>query len=136
VCRGCQLINVAFGGTLYQDVATNVPEALAHVQDIYDAHRHAIRFPPGSSLGRMFGHLDRPIVNSIHHQAVKELGRDICIEAYSEPDGIVEAIRYERADFVMGLQWHPEFHRAGGTELLDCTPVLDEFLRAARETRL
>ena len=136
VCRGCQLINVAFGGTLYQDVATNVPDALAHVQDIYDAHRHAIRFPAGSSLGKMFGHLERPIVNSIHHQAVKELGRDIRVEAYSEPDGIVEAIRYERADFVMGLQWHPEFHRAGGTELLDCTPVLDEFLRAARETRL
>lgn len=136
VCRGCQLINVAFGGTLYQDVATNVPEALAHVHDIYDAHRHAVRFPPGSSLGKMFGHLERPIVNSIHHQAVKELGRDIRVEAYSDPDGIVEAIRYERADFVMGLQWHPEFHRAGGTELLDCTPVLDEFLRAARETRL
>ena len=136
VCRGCQLINVAFGGTLHQDVATNVPDALAHVQDIYDAHRHAIRFPAGSSLGRMFRGVERPVVNSIHHQAVKELGRDIRVEAYSEPDGIVEAIRYERADFVMGLQWHPEFHRAGGTELLDCTPVLDEFLRAARETRL
>ena len=136
VCRGCQLINVAFGGTLYQDVLTNVPDALAHVQDIYDAHRHAIRFPPGSSLGKMFHGVERPIVNSIHHQAVKELGRDIRVEAYSEPDGIVEAIRYERADFVMGLQWHPEFHRAGGVELLDCTPVLDEFLRAARETRL
>jgi len=136
VCRGCQLINVAFGGTLYQDVATNVPEALAHVHTDYDAHRHAIEFPPGSSLGRMFPHAGRPIVNSIHHQAVKELGRDIRIEAMSYPDGIVEAIRYDRADFVMGLQWHPEFHRAGGTDLLDCTPVLDEFLRAARETRL
>jgi gamma-glutamyl-gamma-aminobutyrate hydrolase PuuD len=54
----------------------------------------------------------------------------------SEPDGIVEAIRYQRAPFVMGLQWHPEFHRAKGGDLLDCTPVLDEFLRAARETRL
>ncbi|THC42772.1 gamma-glutamyl-gamma-aminobutyrate hydrolase family protein [Massilia sp. Mn16-1_5] len=136
VCRGCQLINVAFGGTLYQDVATNVPAALAHVHTDYDAHRHAIEFPPGSSLGRMFPNAQRPIVNSIHHQAVKELGRDIRIEAMSYPDGIVEAIRYDKADFVMGLQWHPEFHRAGGTDLLDCTPVLDEFLRAARETRL
>jgi len=136
VCRGCQLINVAFGGTLYQDVATNVPEALAHVHTDYDAHRHAIEFPPGSTLGRMFPNAQRPTVNSIHHQAVKELGRDVRIEAVSYPDGIVEAIRYDRADFVMGLQWHPEFHRAGGTDLLDCTPVLDEFLRAARETRL
>ena len=136
VCRGCQLINVAFGGTLYQDVATNVPAALAHVHTDYDAHRHAIEFPPGSSLGRMFPNAGRPIVNSIHHQAVKELGRDVRVEAVSYPDGIVEAIRYDKADFVMGLQWHPEFHRAGGTDLLDCTPVLDEFLRAARETRL
>jgi len=136
VCRGCQLINVAFGGSLYQDVATNVPEALAHVHTDYDAHRHAIEFPPGSSLGKMFPKANRPVVNSIHHQAVKELGRDVRIEAVSYPDGIVEAIRYDKADFVMGLQWHPEFHRAGGTDLLDCTPVLDEFLRAARETRL
>jgi len=136
VCRGCQLINVAFGGSLYQDVATNVPDALAHVHTDYDAHRHAIEFPPGSSLGKMFPKAVRPVVNSIHHQAVKELGRDVRIEAVSYPDGIVEAIRYDKADFVMGLQWHPEFHRAGGTDLLDCTPVLDEFLRAARETRL
>ncbi|MFC5551658.1 gamma-glutamyl-gamma-aminobutyrate hydrolase family protein [Massilia aerilata] len=136
ICRGCQLINVAFGGTLYQDVATNVPEAQAHVHEDYDAHRHAIVFPQGSSLGKMFPDQKRPIVNSIHHQAVKDLGRDIHVEAMSDPDGIIEAIRYQRAPFVMGLQWHPEFHRAKGTELLDCTPVLDEFLRAARETRL
>ena len=135
ICRGCQLINVAFGGTLYQDVATNVPEALAHVHSDYDAHKHAVRFPAGSSLARMFPKVERAVVNSIHHQAVKDLGRDIQIEAMSEPDGIVEAIRYQRADFVMGLQWHPEFHRAGGVELLDCTPILDEFLRSARETR-
>jgi gamma-glutamyl-gamma-aminobutyrate hydrolase PuuD len=136
ICRGCQLINVAFGGTLYQDVATNVPGSQPHVHDDYDAHRHAIVFPRGSSLGKMFPDQQRPIVNSIHHQAVKDLGRDIHVEAMSDPDGIVEAIRYQRAPFVMGLQWHPEFHRAKGTELLDCTPVLDEFLRAARETRL
>ena len=135
ICRGCQLINVAFGGTLYQDVATNVPSALAHVNTSYDAHRHAIVFPSGSTLGKMFPTATRPVVNSIHHQAVKDLGRDIAIEAVSDPDGIIEAIRYVRADFVMGLQWHPEFHRAGGHELLDCTPILDEFLRAARETR-
>lgn len=136
ICRGCQLINVAFGGTLYQDVATNVPAAQAHVHSDYDAHRHAVMFPPGSSLARMFPKANRPIVNSIHHQAVKDLGRDIMIEAISDPDGIIEAIRYQRASFVMGLQWHPEFHRAGGVDLLDCTPILDEFLRAARETRL
>ncbi|MBC7503230.1 MAG: gamma-glutamyl-gamma-aminobutyrate hydrolase family protein, partial [Herminiimonas sp.] len=61
--------------------------------------------------------------------------RDLSVEATSEADNIVEAIRYRKAPFVMGLQWHPEFHRAGGVELLDCTPILDSFLRASRETR-
>ncbi|WMY09059.1 gamma-glutamyl-gamma-aminobutyrate hydrolase family protein [Paraburkholderia phenoliruptrix] len=135
VCRGCQLINVAFGGTLYQDIATDVPTAGAHVNEDYDQHRHAIHFPDGSTLANMFPGRRDAIVNSIHHQAVKTLGRDLNIEAVSASDGIIEAVRYRRAPFVMGVQWHPEFHRAGGPELLDCTPLLDTFLRVARETR-
>jgi len=135
VCRGCQLINVAFGGTLYQDIATDVPTAGAHVNENYDQHRHGIHFPDGSTLVNMFPGRRDAIVNSIHHQAVKTLGRDLNIEAVSASDGIIEAVRYRRAPFVMGVQWHPEFHRAGGEELLDCTPLLDTFLRVARETR-
>ncbi|HXZ06873.1 MAG TPA: type 1 glutamine amidotransferase, partial [Paraburkholderia sp.] len=135
VCRGCQLINVAFGGTLYQDIATDVPTAGVHVSEHYDQHRHAVHFPDGSSLANMFPGRREAIVNSIHHQAVKTLGRDLNIEAVSASDGLIEAVRYRRAPFVMGVQWHPEFHRAGGPELLDCTPLLDTFLRVARETR-
>jgi putative glutamine amidotransferase len=135
VCRGCKLINVAFGGTLYQDIATDVPTAGAHVNEHYDQHRHGIHFPDGSTLANMFPGRRDAIVNSIHHQAVKTLGRDLNIEAVSAADGIIEAVRYRRAPFVMGVQWHPEFHRAGGPELLDCTPLLDTFLRVARETR-
>ncbi|SDG65238.1 gamma-glutamyl-gamma-aminobutyrate hydrolase family protein [Paraburkholderia phenazinium] len=135
VCRGCQLINVAFGGTLYQDIATDVPTAGVHVNEHYDQHRHGIHFPDGSTLANMFPGRRDAIVNSIHHQAVKTLGRDLNIEAVSASDGIIEAVRYRRAPFVMGVQWHPEFHRAGGPELLDCTPLLDTFLRVARETR-
>ncbi len=135
ICRGCQLINVAFGGTLFQDIATDVPESLAHVNDDYDRNRHEITFPAGSSLARMFKGKQTGLVNSIHHQAVKTLGRDMSVEALSVPDNMIEAIRYRKAPFVMGLQWHPEFHRAGGVELLDCTGILDNFLRVARETR-
>ena len=135
ICRGCQLINVAFGGTLYQDIASDVPSAIAHVNDLYDSHRHSITFPDGSSLSKLFAAQSAPLVNSIHHQAVREVGRDLSVEAVSGQDNIVEAIRYRKASFVMGLQWHPEFHRAGGSELLDCTPILDKFLKAARETR-
>jgi gamma-glutamyl-gamma-aminobutyrate hydrolase PuuD len=135
ICRGCQLLNVAFGGTLFQDIATDVPDAHPHVSDEYDRHRHEITFPPGSSLPAMVKGPQRALVNSIHHQAVKTLGKDMQVEALSYPDNMIEAIRYRRAPFVMGLQWHPEFHRAGGVELLDCTGILDGFLRAARETR-
>ncbi len=135
ICRGCQLINVAFGGTLYQDIASDVPNAIAHVNELYDSHRHSIQFPEGSSLAKMFARQEMALVNSIHHQAVRDVGRDLNVEAVSGEDQIVEAIRYRKAAFVMGLQWHPEFHRAGGVELLDCTPVLDSFLRASRETR-
>lgn len=134
ICRGCQLINVAFGGTLYQDIATDVPTAIPHVNEQYDSNYHALHFPQGSSLAGMVK-TENALVNSIHHQAVHQLGRDLSVEAVSGPDQIVEAIRYRKAPFVMGLQWHPEFHRAGGPELLDCTPILDSFLRAARETR-
>jgi len=135
VCRGCQLINVAFGGTLYQDIATDVPTAAVHVNEHYDQHRHSVHFPEGSTLVNMFPGRREAIVNSIHHQAVNQLGRDLNIEAVSATDGIIEAVRYRRAPFVMGVQWHPEFHRAGGPEMLDCTPLLDTFLRVARETR-
>lgn len=134
ICRGCQLINVAFGGTLYQDIASDVPTAIPHVNDQYDSNYHTLHFPQGSSLAGMVK-TENALVNSIHHQAVHQLGRDLSVEAVSGPDQIVEAIRYRKAPFVMGLQWHPEFHRAGGPELLDCTPILDSFLRAARETR-
>jgi putative glutamine amidotransferase len=135
ICRGCQLINVAFGGTLYQDIAADVPTAISHVSDQYDQNHHELRFPPESSFLKMLGHPEHARVNSIHHQAVKDLGRDLTVEAVSGEDSIVEAIRYQKAHFVVGLQWHPEFHRSGGAELLDCTPILDQFLRAARETR-
>jgi putative glutamine amidotransferase len=135
ICRGCQLINVAFGGSLYQDIASDVPDAIEHVNELYDSNYHPINFPQGSSLTGLLKPQAEYLVNSIHHQAVRELGRDVTIEAISGSDNIVEAIRYRKAPFVMGLQWHPEFHRAGGPELMDCTPILDSFLRAARETR-
>jgi gamma-glutamyl-gamma-aminobutyrate hydrolase PuuD len=135
ICRGCQLINVAFGGSMYQDIATQVNGAIAHVTPQYDRHRHEVRFVPGSLLGGLFGAGRDATVNSIHHQAVRELGRDVSVEAVSPQDGIVEALRYRKAPFVLGLQWHPEFHHQDNDELLDCTPVLDAFLRAARETR-
>ncbi|MGV8898515.1 MAG: gamma-glutamyl-gamma-aminobutyrate hydrolase family protein [Burkholderiaceae bacterium] len=135
ICRGCQLINVAFGGTLYQDIASDMPNAIAHVSDKYDGNTHSVHLTKGGLLAELFATKPVALVNSIHHQAVHTLGRDIIVEATSTEDQVIEAIRYSKSNFVVGLQWHPEFHRTGSAELLDCTPILDRFLRTARETR-
>jgi len=135
ICRGCQLLNVAFGGTLFQDIASDVPGAIAHVNELYDQNSHDLRFTADSTIAKLFSADAKLKVNSIHHQAVRTLGKDIAIEAISGADNIIEAIRYKKSKFAVGLQWHPEFHTQSRSDLLDCTPILDSFLSAARETR-
>lgn len=132
ICRGSQLINVAFGGTLLQDIATQRTDARRHVDpELYDQLHHDIRFEPGARLGTLYDGAEGGRVNSIHHQAVDRLGSDLLVEARSGEDGIVEAIRARGSAFVAGLQWHPEFH--GETPgMLSGRPVLDAFLAAAR----
>jgi gamma-glutamyl-gamma-aminobutyrate hydrolase PuuD len=132
ICRGAQLINVAFGGTLYQDIRTELAESGVHVTDGYEKHRHELRFEPGSRLARLYRGIERPAVTSIHHQSVKNLGRGLRVEAWSEPDGIVEAIRGEGKSYIFGVQWHPEFHLPGDRTTLDSAPILEDFLEAAR----
>lgn len=132
ICRGAQLINVAFGGTLYQDIPTQLAEAQVHVTDAYERHRHDIRFEPGSGLARLYRGVDKPVVTSIHHQSIKALGRGLRVEAWSEPDGVVEAIRATGKSYVFAVQWHPEFHHPGDRSVLDSAPILEQFLEAAR----
>ncbi|TMH22703.1 MAG: gamma-glutamyl-gamma-aminobutyrate hydrolase family protein [Betaproteobacteria bacterium] len=125
ICRGAQLINVALGGSLHQDVP-------AHRTEDYDLHAHDVRLEPGSGLARLYGETGPRRVVSIHHQAIKRLGRGLRVEARSEPDGLIEAIRGEGANYVCAVQWHPEFHN-GREGFLDGGPLLDEFLQAARK---
>jgi putative glutamine amidotransferase len=133
ICRGAQLINVAFGGTLYQDIRTQLPESQVHVTDAYEKHRHDIRFEPGSGLARLYRGVQKVTVSSIHHQSIKALGRGLRVEAWSEPDGVVEAIRANGKGYVLAVQWHPEFHPPGDRTMLDSAPILEEFLQAARD---
>jgi gamma-glutamyl-gamma-aminobutyrate hydrolase PuuD len=134
ICRGAQLINVAFGGTLYQDIALQHPEAISHIDDSsFDRHHHEIQFEPGSRLAKLYAGQDTAHVSSIHHQAVRTLARDVVVEAWSVPDRIPEALRVQGAGYVFGVQWHPEFHRAGDPHLLDSSPLLEDFLEAVRK---
>ena len=132
ICRGIQLINVAFGGTLHQDIATQIGGAVPHVHDDYDRHTHAIVWEKDSAFAKLYPGAEGGRVVSIHHQSIKALGRGLRVEATSADDDVIEAVRLEGKSFVLGLQWHPEFHPPGSPDLLDCTPLLDEFLGAAR----
>jgi putative glutamine amidotransferase len=108
ICRGLQMINVKFGGTLYQDLDSEVPVEHEHMQSAPRREpTHTVTLTdPESRLGETFKGSCR--VNSMHHQAVKRLGRGLKVTAHSE-DGLVEAI--ESADaypFLLAVQWHPE----------------------------
>lgn len=106
ICRGIQSINVFQGGSLYQDIPTEAPSDIIHnCEPPYDRviHQVTLTGPIRDLLG-----IDRLGVNSIHHQAVNELGQDLEVMARSE-EGLVEAVRHTGKPFVWGVQWHPEF---------------------------
>ena len=135
VCRGAQVINVAFGGTLYQDLGTQFACALNHRNwDIYDKNTHATSIVAGSGLAKLYPGATLVKTNSVHHQAVKQLGRELGVEAWSEPDHVVEALRWSGPSYVFAVQWHPEFHDREDASLIDDTPILDDFLRSARRS--
>lgn len=105
VCRGMQLLNVALGGDLLQDLsaATDVPH---YVNDPYDRPVHDVDLVPGSAIAECYG-AERLAVNSVHHQGVGRLGDGLRCAARS-PDGITEAIE-DPTGRLLGIQWHPEF---------------------------
>lgn len=131
ICRGNQVINVALGGSLYQDIATQCATPGVHRDDgSYDKCFHEMRIMPDSWLSRLYPGMSQARINTIHHQAVKQLGEGLVVEAMSEPDGIVEAIRWEGHSFVVGVQWHPEFMDPKDPTLIDSRPLLRAFLHA------
>ena len=137
ICRGHQLINVALGGKLYQDIATQCGEqgSMHRAEAKYDHNFHEMRILPNTWLARLYPSVQTARVNSIHHQAVKSLGEGLIAEAMSEPDGLVEAIRWEGHSFVVGVQWHPEFMDPKDSALIDGRPLLRAFLSACESRR-
>jgi putative glutamine amidotransferase len=134
VCRGVQVLNVAAGGTLYQDVAAQRPGALKH--DHFptreggrrDFLAHPVRVAAGSHLARILGVGEAP-VNSMHHQGIKDLAPPLAATAFA-PDGLVEGVEGGNGHFLLGVQWHPE-------ELADASAAMRRlftaFVEAARD---
>lgn len=106
ICRGVQIVNVAFGGTLHQDVAGTTEFFVKHEQSSGPSiGTHTVEIEKDSYLHRLFG--DEVITNSFHHQAIKELANGFKAVAHSK-DGIIEAMQKEEDLSIVGVQWHPE----------------------------
>ncbi len=109
ICRGIQVMNVARGGTLYRDIATEYGTTVDHDlggKKERSAEGHRVSIMEGSLLADTLGTHD-PAVNSLHHQAVRDLGSGFKAVAQS-PDGLIEGIEFPDARFILGVQWHPE----------------------------
>jgi putative glutamine amidotransferase len=107
ICGGAQAINVALGGSLYQDIAAQLPNAGEHQQGAKKyIGGHNVHVQPGTRLYAIV-QKRRIEVNTTHHQSVKELGRNLLVNAVAD-DGVIEGIESTRHRFVLGVQWHPE----------------------------
>ena len=133
VCRGVQLLNVAIGGTLFQDIGTQVPAAIKHDNFPSGGHRrddlsHDVRIAPGSRLARLL-ETETLSVNSMHHQGIARLAPGLEAVATAQ-DGLIEGVEASNGAFLLGVQWHPE-------DLVDRDPrmrrLFDAFIAAASQ---
>ena len=107
ICGGAQAINIALGGSLYQDIATQLPNAQNHQQGARNhSNHHVIELPRGTLLHKILNRQTLK-VNTTHHQAIRELGEGLAINA-TAPDGLIEGIESTKHSFILGVQWHPE----------------------------
>ena len=109
ICRGYQILNVALGGTLWEDLSEQLPNAIEH--DYYRTHpnnykAHEVEVSPSSQLAHYVG-AGSLAVNSLHHQGIRELGNRLQVTAVAA-DGLIEAIEIQDHPFAIGVQWHPE----------------------------
>lgn len=133
ICFGMQILNVARGGALIQDITSHVPDAIKHEQGIPRGRRsHRVKFAPESSVAKFAG-AESALVNSHHHQALEVVGRDLRATAWTA-DGLVEAIEDEREDrWVVGVQWHPEIEWE--KDAFSCA-LFAAFVEAARKRNI
>ena len=128
ICRGEQLINVALGGTLYQDITTELQTDIAHRQvEAKNDFSHSVSVFEDTPLHHLIGK-QRMRANSFHHQAIKQLGTGLAVMAAAD-DGVVEAIYLKGERYLRAYQWHPE--RLYGADPHSCA-LFDDFIRACK----
>jgi putative glutamine amidotransferase len=133
ICRGMQVLNVYFGGTLYQDLPTQRGTGVGHDQPApWGEHHHEVQCSPGSRLHRILGDCVPLDINSFHHQAVKDLAPGLRCTAQAE-DGLIEGIESVEHDWVVGVQWHPERHEAEAPDTDPNIRLLEGFASRVRD---
>ena len=136
ICRGFHVINVYFQGSLYQDILTQTGSAQKHrCPDAYDKTHHTVDVVDGSLISQLYNRAPTLRVNSVHHQAVKTLGKDLVVNAQSSTDGLIEAFTHSKRDNIFAVQWHPEFSHTLGNLVCSPTPLLNHFLTLVRDQR-
>ena len=134
ICYGMQILNVSRGGSLYQDIGSQVADAIKHEQgEPLDRDSHSVSFTEGSLLGEIAlnGSPGSIRVNTHHHQAIRRLGANLKISATAN-DGIIEGIEDVRPErFVIGVQWHPELSWRNGAS----SRIFGAFVERCRATR-
>jgi putative glutamine amidotransferase len=131
ICRGCQVLNIALGGDMYQDLLAQKASVIQHAQKARRSHAsHTIQIHEQSLLYSILGKTSVK-VNSFHHQAVRMVAPGLKVSAKAA-DGVVEAIESETQEFVLGVQWHPECmaHTAD-----DAQKLFDAFVDACRKRK-
>lgn len=128
VCKGCQIINVALGGSVYQDIYDQIDSTLLqHHQQASDGYpSHFVHVTEGSLLSKIVGSSEIK-VNSRHHQAIKRLGNSL-VQSGTANDGIIEAIESKDYRYVLGVQWHPENMAMQGDDT--SKKIFDSFIEA------
>ena len=109
ICRGLQIINVALGGTLYQHIESQYPHAIQHDRhdDLREKRHHFVSVAAGSLLAKLTG-MSSIQVNTLHHQGIRDVAKELNITATCSGDGLIEAIEINRQGFFLAVQWHPE----------------------------
>ncbi|WP_445505711.1 gamma-glutamyl-gamma-aminobutyrate hydrolase family protein [Niallia sp. 03091] len=133
ICRGVQILNVALGGTLIQDIPSVVKDSIKHSQTVDRSwDTHWIKVDENSRLAAILG--DTTVrVNSLHHQAIDQVGHDLQVVAQSA-DGIIEAVEHTNySNFLLGIQWHPESMAATNEQM---NQLFAEFVQSAKKREL
>ena len=128
ICRGMQVLNVACGGTIYQDINLVDFETINHMQNSISRRdiSHKVIFEPESKVHKILGSF--AYTNSFHHQSIDRLGKGLAVSGFTG-DAIVEAIEMPSHTFVLGVQWHPE-------SMLDCSNMKQLFFALIRYSKV